>query len=146
MACAMACPCAGPKSSVRRISMSSVPCNRSIFSAALWVDILAENRPPWVECQGESCNNDDDLHPLARRSRFSGVGTTRRKHPQSRDRGTPENHNSSPEGLGSSDATELASGRRHRPIVCPTSGRRSGEKHASRATKLQDELASFENR
>src|SRR5713226_5284179 len=58
MACAMAWPCAGPNTRVRRISMSSVPCSRSIFSASLWVDILAEHRAAWVECQGESCNND----------------------------------------------------------------------------------------
>src|SRR5262249_25005518 len=43
MCFAMKCPCAGPKSRVRRISMSSVPCSSSMRSgsfAMLVVDIL----------------------------------------------------------------------------------------------------------
>src|SRR6266849_6229660 len=54
MAWAMAWPCAGPKSRVRRISMSSVPCSSSTRLNSLWVDILAETNAAWVECQGES--------------------------------------------------------------------------------------------
>src|SRR3989442_15531019 len=54
MAWAMAWPCAGPKSRVRRISMSRVPCSSSTRLNSLWVDILAEPNAAWVECQGES--------------------------------------------------------------------------------------------
>src|SRR5437016_2151642 len=50
---AMAWPCAGPRSSVRRISRSSVPCNSSMRSRSSLVDILGENRAFLVECQGE---------------------------------------------------------------------------------------------
>src|SRR5262249_7482626 len=53
IALAMAWPCAGPSSSVRRISKSSVPCSNSIRSLSFLVDILGEHTPLPVECQGE---------------------------------------------------------------------------------------------
>ena len=56
MAFAMACPCAGPGSSVRRISRSSVPCSSSMRSRSSLVDILGEHKELPVECQGEHIN------------------------------------------------------------------------------------------
>src|SRR5713226_6379529 len=53
IALAMAWPCAGPSSSVRRISRSKVPCSNSIRSFCSLVDILGEVRAVQVECQGE---------------------------------------------------------------------------------------------
>src|ERR1035438_6857029 len=38
----MACPCAGPRSRVRRTNMSSVPCKNSTRSFSSPVDILGE--------------------------------------------------------------------------------------------------------
>src|ERR1035437_3738364 len=54
MAWAMACPCAGPRSRVRRTSMSSVPWRSSMRSFSS-VDILAKNIAAHLECQGERC-------------------------------------------------------------------------------------------
>src|SRR5712692_3027005 len=53
MVLAMAWPCAGPRSNVRRISRSRVPCSSSMRSFCSLVDILGENRSLPVECQGE---------------------------------------------------------------------------------------------
>src|SRR5438874_2344752 len=64
---AMAWPCAGPRSSVRRISRSSVPCNSSMRSRSSLVDILGENRPLPVGCQGEQSRDnlgDKKLTPV----------------------------------------------------------------------------------
>src|SRR5260370_1812931 len=54
MVLAMAWPCAGPRSNVRRISRSRVPCSSSMRSFCSLVDILGENKPLPVECQCES--------------------------------------------------------------------------------------------
>src|SRR5262249_43492275 len=53
IALAIACPCVGPSSSVRRISKSSVPCSKSIRSFSALVDILGDDTLAPVECQGE---------------------------------------------------------------------------------------------
>src|SRR5690242_6787243 len=53
MALAIACPCAGPGRSVRRISRSRVPCNNSIRSFCSLVDILGDIAEVHLECQGE---------------------------------------------------------------------------------------------
>src|SRR5580704_17934904 len=53
MALAMAWPCAGPSSSVRRISKSRVPCRSSIRCRSSLVDILGGNTALPVACQGE---------------------------------------------------------------------------------------------
>src|SRR5512145_1568010 len=51
---AMACPCAGPRRSVRRMSKSSVPWSNSIRSRSALVDILGgDDTPAHLECQGE---------------------------------------------------------------------------------------------
>src|SRR5712664_38413 len=54
MVLAMAWPCAGPRSNVRRISRSRVPCSSSMRSFCSLVDILGENKSLPVECQCES--------------------------------------------------------------------------------------------
>src|SRR6266513_2911755 len=53
MALAMACPCTGPRSSVRRISRSRVPCSSSMRSRCSLVDMLGDDTWLLVECQGE---------------------------------------------------------------------------------------------
>src|ERR1700674_2176873 len=53
IALAIAWPCNGPSSSVRRISRSSVPCSNSMRSRCSVVDILGEDIQLPVECQGE---------------------------------------------------------------------------------------------
>src|SRR5246127_3833802 len=53
IALAMAWPCVGPSSSVRRISRSRVPCSSSMRSRCSLVDILGEATALPVECQGE---------------------------------------------------------------------------------------------
>src|SRR5271170_7374557 len=53
MALAMAWPCARPRTSVRKISKSSVPCNNSMRSRCSLVDILGEHISLPVECQGK---------------------------------------------------------------------------------------------
>src|ERR1700733_11701047 len=56
MALAMACPCTGPRTSVRRISRSRVPCSNSMRSCCSLVDILGEGTLLPVECQGEQAS------------------------------------------------------------------------------------------
>jgi len=53
IALAMAWPCAGPSSSVRRISKSRVPCSSSMRSRWSLVDNLGDDAERPVECQGE---------------------------------------------------------------------------------------------
>src|SRR5690348_9842261 len=53
MALAMAWPCTGPRTRVRRMSRSRVPCRRSRRSLRSLVDILGEGKRLPVECQGE---------------------------------------------------------------------------------------------
>src|SRR5277367_3374064 len=50
---AIACPCSGPRATVRRIRRSSVPCRSPTWSSASLVDIRPEPNPAQVECQGE---------------------------------------------------------------------------------------------
>jgi hypothetical protein len=66
MVFAIAWPCAGPGSKVRRISRSRVPCKSSMRSLSL-VDILGENiEPSPVECQGEGLQvADSAISPLS---------------------------------------------------------------------------------
>src|ERR1700747_1989966 len=71
MALAMACPCAGPSSSVRRISRSNVPCSSSMRSRCSLVDILGEPTPALVECQGEEAKVEAAQPEAARRKRDS---------------------------------------------------------------------------
>src|SRR5262249_8401278 len=53
-------PCAGPGRRVLKMSMSNVPCRRSIRSRPAicarlaWVDVLPETAVAQVDCQGES--------------------------------------------------------------------------------------------
>src|SRR5205085_1154086 len=68
MAFAIACPCAGPSSSVRSINRSSVPCKSSMRSLFSLVDILGEDRAPPVECQGEPPPMKKRPSPGGRRS------------------------------------------------------------------------------
>src|SRR5437762_11695153 len=48
----MVCPCAGPVTSVRRISMSSVPCTISELAVSDLFDERSTISPP-LECLGE---------------------------------------------------------------------------------------------
>src|SRR5437016_13925201 len=53
MALAMAWPCAGPSSSVRRINRSRVPCSSSMRSFSSLVVIIGQRNSLLEECQGE---------------------------------------------------------------------------------------------
>src|SRR5258708_1354261 len=61
MALATAWPCAGPRSNVRRISRSRVPCSSSIRSFCSLVDILGENKSLPVECQCEPLHDESRI-------------------------------------------------------------------------------------
>lgn len=58
MALAMAWPCVGPISRVRRIKRSRVPCRSSMCLLCSAVDILGEDMQLPVECQGEQGKPD----------------------------------------------------------------------------------------
>src|SRR5580692_8178870 len=60
MARAMPCPCCGPKTRVRRISRSSVPCNSTIRSLFSWVVIRPKYAPHWVGCQPKLRSRDNE--------------------------------------------------------------------------------------
>src|SRR5688572_30435990 len=51
MARAIPWPCCGPKTSLRRMRRSSVPCSRTSRSCSFRVDMRQEYWPSWVVCQ-----------------------------------------------------------------------------------------------
>src|SRR5260370_973769 len=74
MALATAWPCAGPRSNVRRISRSRVPCSSSTRSFCSLVDILGENKSLPVECQCEPPHDESRIAGKPKASLIAKAG------------------------------------------------------------------------
>src|SRR5207245_8339357 len=70
MARATPCPCWGPKTSVRRISRSSVPCSSSSRSSSSWVDIS----PEWYARSGKVSTRAAPIAAQERERRLHEAG------------------------------------------------------------------------
>src|ERR1700730_15926027 len=72
---AIACPCAGPKASVCKISRSRVPCSSSSWLSRSPVVIRPEDSPVQVEYQGESRAKVSVKSPMHAPTHDSGWGS-----------------------------------------------------------------------